>query len=174
MKCSHHWFNTAWKVPVLLERTTCIAAKYWNLIQTLVRCVCCANVAKLCLAFLRNWQHKPQYSEFQCPEQYFLNKLTSEWEERVCKGRAAQLGSSSLLFSVLCASLGPLPSASLWGGCRHAPLWGLYIRPVPHFKERAQGQCTPPPTQIHSAHSWFLHVCVNVYVCLTLTLSGPL
>lgn len=39
---------------------------------------------------------------------------------------------------VVCAALRPLPSANLWGVCVDMPpLWGLYIRPVPHFKERA-------------------------------------
>lgn len=63
------------------------------------------------------------------------NKMTLEAEARGESGPARKPCAS---LSVLrAAALRPLPSANLWGVCADtAPLWGAYIRPVPHFKER--------------------------------------
>lgn len=78
-----------------------------------------------------------------------------------------------ILSSTFCVLLGPLPLASLLGGCK-VPLSGACTCGLRFTSKRGHKGSVLPPTQTHSAHSWFLHVCMSVYVCLTLTLSGPL
>lgn len=54
------------------------------------------------------------------------------------------------------------------------PLSGvLHIRPLPHFKERAGGQCSSPPPQIHSLTA-DSSAPVNVCVSRSDSLRAPL
>ena len=88
---------------------------------------------------------------FIAPSMLSLNKITLVWMKKVCEEKAAQLG-SSFLFSVLCAPLGPLPSASLWGGV-DMPLSGACTYGLCLTSKRGHKGTVLPPTQIHSAHS---------------------
>lgn len=91
--------------------------------------------------------------------------------------KTAQLG-SSILLSEQSPPLRPLPSASLrggGGGCVDMPLLGACTYGLCLTSKRGHKGRVPPPTpHLDPFSSQLILLCVNVFVCLTLTLHRPL